>query len=132
MTSFRRPFRHLRYSPAQYVRGDYVEGETSELTFYATIQPASTADYDQLQVMMDGTRVEHAIRIYTSAELFSDRTIEGQTISADEVLYPPLPFRPGYEGPQRRFKIIGKAPWQSGIIPHNRYLAVAVGEQPTT
>lgn len=131
-TSFRRPFRYLRYSPAGYVRGDYVEGEASEFGFEGTIQPASSGDYDRLQLMMEGTRVERAIRIYTSAELYTDRTVSGEPVSADEVLYPPLPFRPGYDGPQYRFKIVGKSPWQSGIIPHNRYLAVAVGEQPLT
>lgn len=129
-TSFRRPFRFLRELPGQYVRGEWTPGAKVEDGFVGTVQPATKADYDRLQVLAEGMRVERAVRVYSDDELYLARKDgSGNLLGADEVLYPPLPFRPGYDGPQYRYKIVGKFPNQSGVISHNKYLAVAVGEQ---
>lgn len=127
MNSFRRPFRILRQNPGQYVQGVWVPGAQVEMGITASIQPVRTSDYDQLQALMGGSRVEHAIRIYTSDVLLSDRTLDGAQYGADLVLYPALPFPPGYPGPQHQYKVVGSAAWQSGVINHRKFLAVSIG-----
>lgn len=113
--SFRRPQVIRKRLPGQYVRGHWQEGAPApEVTIQASVQPAKAGDYDQLQVHPEGRRVRAAVRIYTSADL----VVAGQDwTNGDRLVWG--------VGPQAgEYLLVGVSPWQSGVIPHYRYLAV--------
>lgn len=115
------PFRH----PVQIIRpsaghweeatGSWVEGSDSEeLTIIAGVQPASSADYDQMQSLLEGRRIEAMVRIYTGAVL----NVAGKDWNNGDVLVWPQ----GQQG--RNYRVIARSPWQSGLLNHYRYHAV--------
>jgi len=115
MSSFRRPQTIRTRLPGGRERGHWIEGEPGpDKTIQASVQPAKTGDYDQLQANPDGRRVRAAVRIYTSEVL----DVAGQDwTNGDRLIWGAGPLAGEY-------LLVGVAPWQSGVIPHYRYLAV--------
>ncbi|MCA7086052.1 hypothetical protein K7G19_20900 [Cupriavidus sp. DB3] len=81
----------------------------------ASVQPATLSeDYDTLQALPEGRRVEAMIRVYTDAVL----AVAGAAdTNGDRIVWPHGP-RPG------NYLVRAVSPWQSGVISHYRYLAV--------
>ncbi|QDJ52810.1 hypothetical protein [Bordetella hinzii] len=113
--SFRRPQMIRTRLPGRYERGHWQEGVPGpDRTIQASVQPAKAGDYDLLQAHPEGRRVRAAIRIYTSADL----TLAGQDWTGGDRLV-------WAEGPLAgEYLLVGVSAWQSGVIPHFRYLAV--------
>jgi len=107
-----RTYQRITRSPGQYVDGRWHEGAESELTFRASIQPAKKDDYDQLQALAEGRRVESAVRIYTQTEL----AVAGEDErNGDQVIY---------RGD--RYLVTAGSDWNMGMrgVNHYRYLGV--------
>jgi len=115
MSSFRRPQTIRTRLPGYRMRGRWKEGEPDQdKTILASVQPAKTGDYDELQANPEGRRVRAAVRIYTSEVL----DVAGQEwTNGDRLIWGAGPLAGEY-------LLVGVAPWQSGVIPHYRYLAV--------
>jgi hypothetical protein len=97
-----------------WVDGRWVDGTEVESTVRASIQPAKKVDYDQLQALLEGRRVEAAVRIYTRVEL----KVAGTDATNGDVVI--------YQG--RRYLLTAASNWQMGMgggVDHYRYLAVA-------
>lgn len=113
--SLRYPVQIRRRAPGAYVNGRWVPGvESAPETILATVQPAQLADYDMLQRLPEGGRVEAIMRVYTTAEL--DVMSEESGVSGDL-----LDWAEGLR--VRPYVFMARSPWQSRIIPHYRYLA---------
>ncbi|WP_313378002.1 hypothetical protein [Achromobacter insolitus] len=120
--SFRKPHVIRTRAPGQYVRGRWEDGAPgADVPILASVQPAKPGDYDLLQAHPEGRRVHAAVRIYTNAVL----NVAGQDWrNGDRLVWGAGPLAGEY-------LLVGVAPWQSGVIPHFRYLAVllAAAEQ---
>lgn len=99
-------------APGGYVNGRWVEGAESQSAFRASIQPAKKEDYDQLQALAEGRRVESAVRIYTRTQL----AVAGDTGSNGDIVI--------YRGD--RYLVTAGSDWNMGMrgVNHYRYLAV--------
>lgn len=64
-----RTYPRITRTEGRYVNGRWLEGAEVETTFRASIQPAKKDDYDRLEAMAEGRRVESAVRVYTRTEL---------------------------------------------------------------
>lgn len=116
MSSFRRPVQVIRRGAGQWVAGRWIEGADGPLdTIMASVQPATLSeDYDTLQALPEGRRVEAMVRVYTDAVL----AVAGAAdTNGDRIVWPHGP-RPG------NYLVRAVSPWQSGVISHYRYLAV--------
>lgn len=115
MSSFRRPVTVKRRAAGQWVAGRWVDGgDAPAQTIMASVQPATLSDYDTLQALPEGRRIEAMVRVYTDAVL----DVAGADDSnGDRIAWPHGP-RPG------DYLVRGVSAWQSGVIPHYRYLAV--------
>lgn len=116
MSSFRKPYPVIRRSPGHRGPGNvWVEGEDlPPFDIMASIQPATSSDYDTLQATEGGRRTEAVIRLYSDTELISAGR---DSTNGDRVLW---------RGNQ--YMVIAVSPWQSNVIPHFRMLAVKVLE----
>lgn len=113
--SLRYPIQIRRRAPGAYVAGRWVPGVVSTPeNILATVQPAQLADYDLLQRLPEGGRVESIMRVYTTAEL--NLVSENADSTGDLLDWPD-----GLRG--RPYVFMARSPWQSRIIPHYRYLA---------
>lgn len=101
-----------RRAPGEYVNGRWREGAETISTFRASIQPAKKDDYDQLQSLSEGRRVESAVRIYTRTEL---NVAGADTHNGDQV---------EYQGDQ--YLVTFRSNWNMGMrgVNHFRFLAV--------
>ncbi|EHK65297.1 hypothetical protein [Achromobacter arsenitoxydans] len=117
--SFRKPHVVRTREPGQHVRGRWAEGaQGPDLTISASVQPAKAGDYDLLQAHAEGRRVRAAVRIYTNAQM----NVAGQDWrNGDRLVWGAGPMAGEY-------LLVGVAPWQSGVIPHFRYLAVLLAD----
>lgn len=99
-------------APGSYVNGRWVEGTESQSDFRASIQPAKKEDYDQLQALAEGRRVESAVRIYTRTPL----AVAGDTDNNGDMVL--------YRGD--RYLVTAGSDWNMGMrgVNHYRYLAV--------
>lgn len=115
MSSFRRPVQVIRRGAGQWVAGRWIDGaDGPPHTIMASVQPATLSDYDTLQALPEGRRVEAMVRVYTDAVL----AVAGATdTNGDRIVWPHGP-RPG------NYLVRAVSPWQSGVISHYRYLAV--------
>lgn len=115
MSGLRYPVTIQRRAPGAYVAGRYVAGAIGpDETIMATVQPATLSDYDLLQPLLEGRRVEGVVRVYTTAEI----VVAGENTEAtgDLLIWPDgLRTRP--------YMFMARSPWQSRVIPHFRYLA---------
>ena len=118
--SFRRPQIIRTQLPGRRERGHWIEGGPGpDRTISASVQPAKAADYEQLQANPEGRRVRAAVRIYTSEAL----SVAGQDwTGGDRLVWAAAPLAGEY-------LLVGVAPWQSGVIPHFRYLAVLLADR---
>lgn len=114
MTSFRTPQTVLVRQPGERVNGRWVDGGTSPLTVWGTVQPASAGDYDQLRALMEGRRIERVVRLYTDARL----AVAGESDANGDFLL--------WEGTQ--YLLIAVSPWRTTGLRHYRYLASKVLE----
>jgi hypothetical protein len=100
----------LRRTPgARDENGRWVEGGEVPGTFIATVQPAQKNDYDQLQTLPEGRRVERAVRIYTAERL----NVAGEDASNGDILL--------WEG--ERYLVVAVSAWRTTMLKHYRYLA---------
>lgn len=115
MSSFRRPVQMIRRGAGQWVAGRWIDGaDGPPHTIMASVQPAALSDYDTMQALPEGRRVEAMVRVYTDAVL----AVAGAAdTNGDRIVWPHGP-RPG------NYLVRAVSPWQSGVISHYRYLAV--------
>lgn len=109
-----RTYQLITRSEGAWVDGRWVDGAEVVTTVRASIQPAKKVDYDQLQALLEGRRVEAAVRIYTRIEL---KVAGADATNGDVVVY---------QG--RRYLLTAASNWQMGMgggVDHYRYLAVA-------
>lgn len=93
----------------------WVDGsDAEEITIIASVQPASSADYDQMQPLLEGLRIEAMVRIYTGAVL----KVAGKDGNGGDLLVWPQGQH------SRNYLIVACSPWQSGLLNHYRYHAV--------
>ncbi len=99
-------------SPGDYVDGRWQEGIETETAFRASIQPAKKDDYDQLQALAEGRRVESAVRIYTRTQL----NVAGEDERNGDLVV--------YRGD--RYLVTAGSDWNMRMrgVNHYRYLAV--------
>lgn len=118
--SLRYPVYIRRRAPGAWVDGRWVAGGVlAPETILATVQPAQTADYDRLEALPEGRRVEGMVRVYTTALL----EVAGEDWRSSGDL---LDWRDGQH--EEGYVIIARSPWQSHVIPHYRYLAALLPE----
>ena len=118
--SLRYPVNIRRRAPGAYVAGNWVPGGVTTIeSIMATVQPATLSDYDMLQPLLEGRRVEGVVRVYTDAELTLAGEVPGAT--GDELEWP--------EGLRTRgYVFMARSPWQSTRLAHYRYLAAHIPE----
>jgi len=99
-------------SEGAYIDGRWQDGQETQTEFRASIQPAKKEDYDQLQALAEGRRVESAVRIYTRAQL----AVAGDIDSNGDIVI--------YRGD--RYLVTAGSDWNMGMrgVNHYRYLAV--------
>lgn len=115
MSSFRKPTQIRRRAAGRWVKGRWVDGaDEGIVTIQASVQPLRLVDYDQLQALMEGRRVEAAVRIYTAEAL---NVAGSNDRNGDRLIWPFAP-RPG------EYLVVSVSPWQAGVISHYRYHAV--------
>lgn len=113
MSSFRKPQTFKRKSAGLYVDGAWQEGTEYDLPdITASVQPAKKEDYDQMEALPEGRRVEAMVRIYTNVEL----NVAGVDNSNGDILI--------WRG--SRYLVRDVSAWQSDVINHYRYLAVRI------
>lgn len=117
--SLRRPQTIIPRAEGQRENGRWLEGPPGEpYTISASVQPATAGDYDRLQALAEGRRITAMVRIYTSAVL----NVAGQDWrNGDRLVWDQAPH-PG------EYLVVAMSAWQSGVIPHYRYLAVLQNE----
>lgn len=108
--SFRKPHTVYRKQPGQWVDGRWVDGQEEPFTIKASVQPATSSDYDLMQAEAGGRRLEAMIRIYSDTELIP----AGKDDTNGDVL----------EWRGNRYLVIGVSPWQSTRLAHFRMFAV--------
>lgn len=113
MSSFRTPQIIIGKLPGHYEGPKWIDGtELAPVTILASVQPASAGDYDTLEALLEGRRIEAAIRIYTSSKL----VVASEGLAGDTLIWD---MEPG-----NRYTVTARSPWQSHVIPHYRYLAI--------
>jgi hypothetical protein len=108
--SFRTPQTIIPRLPGQYVGGRWQDADGEPVTIRASVQPASSGDYDQMKAEQPGRRVERMVRIYTDARL---TTAGEDNTNGDSLIW---------EG--ERYLVVAVSPWRSTALKHYRYLAV--------
>lgn len=113
--SLRYPVTIRRRGPGAWVDGRWVDATPgAPETIMATVQPAQSGDYDQMEPLLEGRRVEGMVRVYTAVEI----QIAGEgSLENGDLLDWPAGLR------DRPYVFVARSPWQSRIIPHYRYLA---------
>ena len=115
MSSFRKPTQIRRRAAGQWVEGRWVDGADEGIeTILASVQPMRLVDFDHLQALMEGRRIEAAVRIYTTEVL---NVAGANDRNGDRLIWPFAP-RPC------EYLVVAVSPWQSGVISHYRYHAV--------
>lgn len=108
--SFRKPQTVIPRGPGGWVGGRWVDGEElPPTTILASVQPATTSDYDQMRAEPGGRRIERMVRVYTNARL----DVAGEADTNGAILI--------WEG--ERYLFVAVSPWRSTALAHYRYLA---------
>lgn len=114
MSSFRKPVLVRRRAEGRWHAGRWLDGAEDEpVTILASVQPAPRADYDRIQALAEGRRIDAMVRVYTDAVL---NVAAADDRNGDRIVWPAGP-RPG------DYLVVAITPCQSGVIPHYRYLA---------
>ena len=112
--SLRYPVTIQRRAAGARVDGRWVPGALGGAeSILATVQPAVAADYDKMEPLFEGRRVESIVRMYSSEKL--TQAGANSTASGDVL-----------EWQGDSYEIVDRSVWQSGIIPHYRYLAARI------
>lgn len=99
-----------RASGSRDSNGRWVDGTAaSTSTVLASVQPASAGDYDTLQALDLGRRIERSVRIYTAARL----NVAGEDGHNGDILV--------WQGV--RYVVMAVSPWRTTALRHYRYLA---------
>lgn len=107
MSSFRTQFTIQRKSNGKYCNGRWQEGEVTEFTIMASVQPLSG---EEMQMLPEGRKDTQAVRIYTDTPL--------KTVSEDN---PDILLYAG-----NSYEVTTVEPWQSNVISHYKCLAVKI------
>ena len=108
--SFRSPQTIIPRLSGEYVNGRWkAGGEGEPFTIKASVQPATTSDYDQMRAEPSGRSTERMVRIYTDAEL----NVAGTDDTGGDTLL--------LEG--SRYLVVAVSPWRSTRLKHYRFLA---------
>lgn len=95
--------------------GRWVEGGTVPTIIIASVQPATSSDYDEMQARPEGRRIERMVRVYTDQKL----NVAGEDAHNGDALL--------WEGSRYTFAAV--SPWRTTMLKHYRYLAVKDVEQ---
>lgn len=113
MSSFRKPYIRLVKAEGLYMHGEWQEGEETEQTFLASIQPLNSYAMNQLSALLQGRHISSAIKIYTDEIL----NVAGENNrNGDKVIFG-----------EQSYLVVAKDVFQSDVINHYRYQAVRVG-----
>lgn len=108
---FRKAVSVVRVSNGAWVGGVWVPGApVSGVTVQASVQPSSQ---DDLQLLPEGARLDGSVTLYTNDAL--QIAEEGSNEISDRIVH---------DGSE--YKVMAKAVWDNGLIPHNRYVCVRV------
>lgn len=109
---FRKPRIVKRPTGGSYINGEWVEtGEPTVITVMASVQPATTED---LQSLPEARRTLGAYRVFSDTKF---QSLEEDANNPDVIVI--------YDND---YEIAQVQPWQNGIVPH--YKAIAVRVQP--
>lgn len=111
--SFRSPQIIVRFSPGQYIDGNWVEGVETPILIQASVQPLGGNDIKML-TLPQGRVMTDVMRIYTGEELVTvaDKGVNQQP---DKLIWRGTAY-----------ELSSKFVWQSGVIPHYKYFATKV------
>jgi hypothetical protein len=113
--SLRYPVQVQRRAAGAWVNGRWVPGTlAAPEMILATVQPMVLSDYDTMQPLLEGRRVEAVVRVYTSVLL--EIAAEDWDASGDLLLWPEAAL-------DRPYVFFARSAWQSRILPHFRYWA---------
>lgn len=117
MSGFRRPVTVYRKTGGGYdAKGRWQEGQEAQLTIQASVQPLKPME---MQSLPEGRRSRSAIKAYTDTQLQrAEQAREGVDAVNGDIL--------GWFG--RRYEVIDVLPYQAGVLPHFKIIAVEVGE----
>lgn len=87
----------------------WVEGSETSDTILASVQPATSGDYDELQSTQAGRRIERVVRVYTGSRM----NVAGEDLVNGDILL--------WEG--SRYIFVAVSPWRTTALKHYRYLA---------
>lgn len=87
----------------------WVEGSETSGTILASVQPATSSDYDELRSNPEGRRIERVVRVYTDSRL----SVAGESLTNGDILL--------WEG--ARYIFVAVSPWRTTVLKHFRYLA---------
>lgn len=110
MSSFRKVIPVTRTAPGSYVDGTWVEGDPGTLLIKMSVQPLRL---DEMDALPEGRRSSRAVKIYSDAELYPAEQAASQ--NADIITWL-----------GKTWEIVGCDPYQMGVIPHYKSLAVEV------
>lgn len=117
MTGLRRPVIVTRRLPGAYdEHGRWQEGTTSQLTVTASVQPAKVEDVSSMmKELPEGRQSSGVVKIYSAEPL--QRVEDGtETIQNADLI--------AWQG--RIYEVVLCMPYQSGLLPHYKSLAVEV------
>ena len=98
-----------RYTAGSYVNGEWVKGASTTQTITGTWQPSTGEDMQQI---IGARRVSEIFKGYTTTPL---RTVQPGTTAEQ----PDSIVKDGIE-----YEIVFVAPWNNGLIPHYKFVAV--------
>ena len=111
MSGFRQTITGQRYDGAgAYVNGVWDESASSEISFTASVQPASAKE---MLTLPEGRRDRETYRLYTSFELKT--ADEATEVNADRVTL---------NG--KTFEVLSVGRWQNNVINHYKALVVLI------
>lgn len=112
MSSFKKATPVTRKTPGSFGddTGRWTPGQSSTLSIRMSIQPLRV---DEIDALPEGQRSKRAVKIYAEAELLTADQDTGQ--EADTIAWL-----------GKSWEIVGCAPYQMGVIPHYKALAVEV------
>lgn len=112
MSSFRKSYVRWVKTQGRYENGLWIEGETNQAEFQASIQPLGSFAMNALSSQLQGRHISSAVKIYTEEVL----NVSGENDNnGDEI---------EFQG--KRYLIVARDEFQSDVISHYRYQAVRV------
>lgn len=110
MSLIKRKQTYYERTEGRRIDGRWIDGAVVKKSFLGTIQPARSSDYERMEALSEGRRIESLIRVYTNT-LFN---VAGESTKNGDLV----------EWRGEFYLITQISPWQSGLISHNRYIGV--------